>query len=130
MKTTNRVALAAASLAALIQLHAEVQITRHPNNQVVSPGAHVTNTVTASSTAPPLTDHTAEVMPVEFSPDGEQVLTGSADGTAKLWESATGQLRHTFEQHTPGDLATSPVRDRYKEYKRTQLLAEARRRSV
>ena len=55
MRTTIRLALAAAALAALIQLHAEVQITQHPTDQVVSLGAHVTLTVTASSTAPPIT---------------------------------------------------------------------------
>ena len=43
------------SLAAAAPLNALVTLTRQPNNQVVSLGAHVTNTVTATSTAPPLT---------------------------------------------------------------------------
>jgi hypothetical protein len=56
MRTTIRLALAAAALAALIQLHAEVQITQHPTDRVVSLlGAHVTLEVTASSTALPIT---------------------------------------------------------------------------
>ena len=36
------------------------------------------------------------VTSVAFSPDGTRFLTGSADGTAKLWDTATGELRRTF----------------------------------
>jgi WD40 repeat protein len=43
--------------------------------------------------------HEKEVLSVAFSPDGTQVLTGSADNTAKLWETKTGNLVRTFEGH-------------------------------
>ncbi len=44
----------------------------------------------ASPSAAPLT-HQGSVDAVAFSPDGKTVLTGSHDGTARLWDAATGQ---------------------------------------
>jgi WD40 repeat protein len=43
--------------------------------------------------------HAEQVLVVAFSPDGQSVVTGCADGTARLWEAATGRplgepLRH------------------------------------
>jgi WD40 repeat protein len=43
--------------------------------------------------------HEGFVRAVEFSPDGTRILTGSADGTARLWDGASGKplaapLRH------------------------------------
>jgi WD40 repeat protein len=35
--------------------------------------------------------HRGEVATASFSPDGERVLTASQDGTARLWDAATGQ---------------------------------------
>ncbi len=37
-----------------------------------------------------LTGHTKRVVAVAFSPDGRTVLTGSYDGTARLWNVDTG----------------------------------------
>jgi WD40 repeat protein len=39
----------------------------------------------------------SDVLAVAFSPDGRQVLTGSMDGSAKLWDAATGEELRTFE---------------------------------
>ena len=44
--------------------------------------------------------HTAWVESVAFSPDGTQVLTGSQDLTAKLWNASTAAEIHTFAGHT------------------------------
>jgi WD40 repeat protein len=44
------------------------------------------------------------VHAVAFSPDGKQVLTGSSDNTAILWEAATGKKLHLLgsEVKKPG----------------------------
>ena len=47
---------------------------------------------------PPLR-HDGQVWYAEFSPDGRLILTASLDGTARVWDAATGQpvtppLRH------------------------------------
>jgi WD40 repeat protein len=35
--------------------------------------------------------HQETVLSVAFSPDGQRILTGSWDGTAKVWEAATAK---------------------------------------
>ncbi len=44
--------------------------------------------------------HTETVTSVAFAPDERTVLTGSWDGTARLWDAVTGDLLHKFEGHT------------------------------
>jgi WD40 repeat protein len=40
--------------------------------------------------------HAGAVLGVAFTPDGQTLLTGGADGLVKLWDPA-GRLRHTFD---------------------------------
>ncbi|MBW4513914.1 MAG: caspase family protein [Timaviella obliquedivisa GSE-PSE-MK23-08B] len=42
--------------------------------------------------------HGSSVSQSVFSPNGEWVATASSNGQAKLWNTATGKLLHTFEQ--------------------------------
>lgn len=42
-----------------------------------------------------LEGHTRDVLSVIFSPDGETVLSGSQDGTVKIWDAATAGLIRT-----------------------------------
>ena len=43
-----------------------------------------------------LEGHEKPVMAVAFSPDGGMLATGSEDGTARLWNAATGKLLHVL----------------------------------
>ena len=40
-----------------------------------------------------LTGHTDSVLCAAFSPDGTRIVTGSADGTAKVWSAGSGAPR-------------------------------------
>lgn len=43
-----------------------------------------------------LEGHEKPVMAVAFSPDGKMLATGSEDGTARLWDAATGKSLHVL----------------------------------
>jgi WD40 repeat protein/serine/threonine protein kinase len=47
----------------------------------------------------PLRGHDGGLWAAEFSPDGRRVVTGSVDGTAKIWDTATGRLLLTFNNY-------------------------------
>ncbi len=52
-----------------------------------------------------LEGHTGEVRAIAFSPDGQQILSGSYDRTLRLWDTDSGQLIHKLEGHTSSVLA-------------------------
>ena len=56
--------------------------------------------VPPSHLARTLTGHTDSVDGVAFSPDGRLLATASTDGTARLWDPATGEHRRTLTGHT------------------------------
>jgi len=47
-----------------------------------------------------LRGHGAQVLAVAFSPDGQRIVTGSADQTAKVWDTASGQELFTLRGHS------------------------------
>jgi WD40 repeat protein len=50
-----------------------------------------------------LTGHHSQVRAVAFSPDGRRALTGSYDGTARIWDTATDrELACWFSDQVPG----------------------------
>jgi eukaryotic-like serine/threonine-protein kinase len=46
-----------------------------------------------------LTGHEDRITAAEFSPDGEHIVTGSLDGTARIWQAATGDLVHSLNHN-------------------------------
>ena len=43
------------------------------------------------------TGHFGDILSVAYSPNGKMVVTGSKDGTAKLWEVSTGRELRSFK---------------------------------
>ena len=46
-------------------------------------------------------------MSVAFSPDGQRIVTGSEDRTAKVWEAASGHELVTLKGHSNGILSVA-----------------------
>ena len=44
--------------------------------------------------------HSSWVTSVAFSPDGKQIVSGSDDGTVRLWDAATGALQQPLERYS------------------------------
>ena len=56
---------------------------------------------------PRLARHTSSVSSVAFSPNGRLLATGSTDWTAKVWDLASGKLRHSLDGHREAVLAVA-----------------------
>lgn len=44
-----------------------------------------------------LRGHTGAVHTAVFSPDSRQLVTTSRDGTARIWDAASGRLEHVLD---------------------------------
>lgn len=66
----------------------------------VSPQAALLWDATRGTLVAALRGHTDHIKDAVFSPDGQRVVTTSADTTARLWEAATGKLVAVLEGHT------------------------------
>lgn len=58
-----------------------------------------------------LNEHTQEVTAIAVSHDGGQIITGSNDGTAKVWNTAGGELLLTLDAHIGGVKSVAFSRD-------------------
>jgi WD40 repeat protein len=46
------------------------------------------------------TGHTQAVLALAWSPDGNQIASGAADGTVRVWNATTGSTSVTYSRHT------------------------------
>jgi len=66
---------------------------------VAEAGGSLNDAVLSLREAMVLRGHTADVNSAEFSPDGRLVVTSSDDGTARVWNAATGSTVQVFGPH-------------------------------
>jgi len=66
--------------------------------------------------------HAGAVTSVVFSPDSGQVLTGSLDGTAKLWNTSNGMFFRTFSGRTARYLPVTIIDDQEDEPDETVIV--------
>ena len=56
-----------------------------------------------------LSGHVGEVTAITIASDGAWLCTGDRTGTARIWDMATGQLKHSMPSSAPvTDIAISP----------------------
>ena len=48
-------------------------------------------TVSTQPANPPFAGHPGPVLAVAVTPDGTQIITAGTDGTARIWDRASGQ---------------------------------------
>src|SRR5437764_1450644 len=58
------------------------------------------HTVTQTPAYRTLEGHSSRVCAMAVSPDDNLLTSGSVDGTVRLWDAATGAVRHTLEGHS------------------------------
>jgi WD40 repeat protein/beta-lactamase regulating signal transducer with metallopeptidase domain len=60
----------------------------------------VWNLATGETVAGETTAHTAPAFAVCFSPNAKRIVTASDDGTARIWETATGRVLHQLDHES------------------------------
>jgi WD40 repeat protein/formylglycine-generating enzyme required for sulfatase activity len=100
-----------------------VRMSLEPNVAATkSDGPQLSPTTGAAFSAPQdrlrtelvLNGHTGAIRGVAWSPNGERIVTGSADGTINVWDATTGRETFTIRGHqdTVTSVAWSPDGDR------------------
>jgi|GEM_PF-2978851 len=89
----------------LIREEAITEPEPEEDTRTLQPASPTNSTSTAGETPPTgqlreliFQGHTGPILSLAFSPDGRQILTGSRDGTAKIW-SLKGEALRTFNGH-------------------------------
>jgi WD40 repeat protein len=80
---------------------AALAVARIPPPSSSTPQQHI-ETLTSRLMMNPsfiLPGHRGAIAAVTVSPDGQYLVTGSSDRTVRVWEYATGQLKHNLEGH-------------------------------
>jgi hypothetical protein len=121
MKTPLHPVVVALALLNAFQANALVTITQHPTDQVVSLNAHLTNSVTATTTAPPITyqwygkgailpdqtNRTLVLNNIQLDQAGEYyVVVQDADNQPVQSNPATVTVNPTFVKITEGAIVT------------------------
>jgi WD40 repeat protein/DNA-binding SARP family transcriptional activator len=75
-------------------------LARSPDGQHAAIGGtngevEVLDLVSGEALGPPVVGHSATVWTMTYSPDGSRIVTTAADGSASLWDGATGDLLGT-----------------------------------
>jgi len=66
-------------------------LRQHPTNEIIAARIRSALSLRGFSLPVAALQHTNRITSLQFSPDGQRVLTASMDGTARVWESANGR---------------------------------------
>jgi WD domain, G-beta repeat len=87
-------------LSALLALQATYAINADDMGVLPEAEEALQKAVQASRVQLTLRGHSREVYSVAFSPDGQRIATGAGDGTAKVWDAASGTEFFSLTGHT------------------------------
>ncbi|MEZ0230551.1 MAG: hypothetical protein ACAI25_18155, partial [Planctomycetota bacterium] len=68
-------------------------------------------TIVAGGSARALEGHTGEVLALAVSGTGKRIVSGGADGTARIWDTSTARTLHTLKGHGGPVIAVDYARD-------------------
>jgi len=74
--------------------------TQNIDSRILPEAGSILHQAVASMHTEHALEHDEMVMAIAYSPDGELVATASKDNSAKLWEAASGNLRHKLAGHS------------------------------
>jgi WD40 repeat protein len=126
LRTVRRWDTATGNLLGVVELGATADLVAYsPDGRLVLFGlrnseglglVHDEGVILDPSTLQPvrrLVGHTQEISSVAISKNGKRLLTGSADGSARIWDIATGQQTQSLQQKYPVSNVDFVPDDRY-----------------